>query len=390
MNPSDHFLLVGIGGAGGRIANQVAQATGGRLRAVAIDTDFAAVAQLGLCQQLRLGRSRFDGAGAGGNATLARMAADEDSDALRKVFSDAHVAMVVTGLGGGTGSGVTPTVLRVARDLNVRTLVFATLPFAFEGTERRSLANRTCPQLDEGGDVVALCENDDLCVDSRDRSVGEALLGATRTLADGLTLLWRLACSPGYIGLDFATLANLLVCGRGRALFASAAGQGDRRLEAILSDLLDHPRRGLRRHLGNAPALLVGIVGGADVRLKEVGDIMARLQMETGTECDTRLGTVFDEGERHGLSVAVLLFRSWFHEPAGDLPGAETPAAASGTASTTPGTEAVPRQVRMRRPRNASMPLAGDRFRNTSATVYGGEDLDVPTFLRRGLHIDAG
>lgn len=388
MSFSDRFLLLGVGGAGGRIACHVAQATGGRLRAAAIDTDFAAVAQLGLCQQVRIGRSRFDGLGAGGNATAARMAADEDADAIRKVFADATLAVVVTGLGGGTGSGVTPAVLRVARDLNVRTLVFATLPFAFEGTERRALANRTCPPLEEAGDVLVLSENDRLCADALEQPAPQAFLAAAQTLAAGLTLLWRLVTAPGYIRLDYATLANLLLCGRGRATFGFATAQGERRFEQALADLLDHPRRGIRKSLGNLPAMLVGVIGGDDLRLREVGDVMARLQLEAGVECDVRMGTVLDSAEAPVLSLATLLFHSWTHEESESAP---EDAVAAPAAPRAPGTDSPPRQApRPRRGRPQSSAAIGDRFKNTHATVFGGEDLDVPTYLRRGLRIDAG
>lgn len=393
MSFSDRFLLLGVGGAGGRMVNQVAQATGGRLRAAALDTDFAAVAQLGLCQQYRFGRSRFDGGGAGGNATLAQMAAEEEADLLRKLFSEVQLAVVVAGLGGGTGSGVTPVALRVARDLNVRTLVFATLPFAFEGTERRALANRTCPPLDEAGDVVALFENDILCADAQDLPLADALTQAGRTLAAGMTLLWRLTSSPGYIGLDFATLASLLQSGRGRAWFAFASAAGERRLEEAMAELLDHPQRGIRRHLPVSPALLVGILGGDDLRLKEVGDIMVRLKMEVGPDCDVRMGTVQDAAEAPALSVAALLFRSWQAGVCGILPQASADESPALAGDGLPASQAVPRPVaRSRRAKALPDPvgLVGSRFRKTHATVYDGEDLDVPTYLRRGLRIDVG
>jgi len=393
MRDSDRFLLVGVGGAGGRMANQVAQATGGRLRAAALDTDFAAVAQLGLCQQFRFGRSRFDGGGSGGNATLAQMAAEEEADLLRKLFAEVQIAIVVAGLGGGTGSGMTPVALRVARDLNVRTLVIATLPCAFEGAERRALATRTCPPLDEAGDVVALFENDALCADAQNLPLAAALDQAGRTLSAGMTLLWRLASSPGYIGLDFATLASLLQIGRGRAWFACARAAGERRLEEAMAVLLDHPQRGIRRHLPMAPGLLVGILGGDDLRLKEVGDVMVRLKMETGPECDVRMGTVQDAAEAPALSIAALLFRSWHPgvsvEPSPAF-AEETPLNA---AAGLPVPQQVPRPVaRTRRSKAApgALGLAGNRFRNTHATLYNGEDLDVPTYLRRGLRIDVG
>ncbi len=388
MSDANRFLLVGVGGAGGRIANQVAQRTGGRLRAAAIDTDFADVAQQGLCQQVRIGHSRFDGLGSGGNATLARMAADEDADALRKLFLDARLAIVTAGLGGGTASGVTPAVLRVAREMNVRTLVFATLPFGFEGDERRALAKRTLPQLDAGGDVVTLFENDALCADATERPMTEALQCAAETLAAGMTLLWLLTTQPGYIRLDFATLLNLLQYGRGRASFAFAQARGPHRFEEALSELLDHPGRGMRRSLPGAPALLLGILAGEDLRLKEIGDTVSRLRMELDAECDLRMGTVLLPRDAQSFSLAVLVFHSWVGTTDDRAPEAASreplDAAASDALTTLP--RAPARTVRNGSAGKAAS-AAGERFGSTLSAVYEGEELDVPTYLRRKLPI---
>ncbi len=383
MTSSDRFLLIGVGGAGGRIANQIAQSTGGRLKAVAIDTDFEAVAKLGLCQQIRLGRNRFDGLGSGGNVTAARMAADEENETILKLFDDTTLALVITGLGGGTGSGATPAVLKAARSLNIRTLVFATLPFDFEEAERQQLAKRTGPLLEEAGDVIVTTPNNALCHDAFEKPAIEAFATATNHLAAGLLLLWQLVNSPGYIRLDFATLANLLLGGRGRATFGFAQASGPQRFELALANLLDDPQLGIRSKLREVPALLVGILGGEDLRLKEIGDVMTRLKIELPPDCDLRMGTVMDPALDTTLSLATLLFHSWTPSDAADAFVEQT--STKKTASDVPRFAAHGRRGNSK---SATSP-AGDRFKSTHATIYGGEDLDVPTFMRRGLRIDS-
>jgi len=382
MTSSDRFLLIGVGGAGGRIANSIAQSTAGRLKAVAIDTDFEAVAKLGLCQQIRVGRSRFDGLGSGGNVTAVRMAADEEAETIRKLLDDTTLALVVTGLGGGTGSGATPAVLKAARSLNIRTLTFATMPFDFEETERQQLAKRTCLLLEEAGDVIVTAANQDLCSNSFDLPAIEAFAAATNHLAAGLLLLWQLVNCSGYIRIDYAMLANLLLGGRGRATFGFASADGPQRFELALANLLDDPHLGVRSGLQKIPAMLVGILGGEDLRLKEIGDVMARLKMELPPDCDLRMGTVMDPALDSTLSLATLLFHSWTPSDAADI--------LIESASTTKDPADAPRLAsRGRRTGKAVNNLAGDRFKSTHATIYGGEDLDVPTFMRRSLRIDS-
>jgi hypothetical protein len=124
--------------------------------------------------------------------------------------------------------------------------------------------------------------------------------------------------------------------------------------------------------------------------LKEIGDVMARLSLEVGSECDVRMGTVLDPVEAPSLSLATLLFHSWIREEAADAP-AEEPPTSGAAAAKSAGAEGAPRQApRPRRSRSQTATLVGDRFKSTHATVFGGEDLDVPTYLRRGLRIDAG
>lgn len=390
MNEGDRFLLLGTGGAGGRMVDRVARATGGRLQAAALDTDFAAVAKLGYCQQYRFGSNRFDGYGTGGNATLAQMAAEEEIELLRKLFADVKIAIVVAGLGGGTGSGITPVALRAARELNVRTLTFATMPFTFEGAERRALAKRACPALDEAGDVVVVMENDALCSDGHERPLDEALHEAGATLAAGMTLLWRMTSTPGYISLDFSTLADILQFGRGRAWFGFATASGEQRVEEAIGQLLDHPQRGIRRHMPQSPALLAGIIGDESLRLKEVGDTMARLQMEVVADCDVRMGTVQEKNASGELSVATLLFRSWQPAMEGAVPlRPAEPAFIPGDMPPSPKNVARPVSRKKRGKRSEPATLANDRFQKIHATLYEGEDLDVPTWQRRGLRIDA-
>lgn len=390
MSFSERFILIGVGGAGGRIANRVAQATGGSLRCVAVDSDFGAVAQLGFCQQIRIGRSRFDGAGSGGSATTARMAAEEEIDTLRKMCTDASMAVVVAGLGGGTGTGMVPTVLSALRDINARTLTIATRPFSFEGDQRGDAAKRVLPLIEEMGDVLAVVENDKLCAGLMDAPQSQTFDASTRRLASGLTLLWRLIGTPGYIALDGATVANILVSGRGRATFGFAEAAGESRLERALHELMEHPGLGLRGKLPSIPAIMLGVVGGNDLRLKEVGDAVERLKNATRGVCDIRVGTVFDPEADGSIGLAAFLFHSW------STPGADEPqeteiadAKGAGAARAAVSPAKQPHATR-RRTRGAKAAInADDRFKNLDSTVFEGESLDVPTYLRKGIRIDA-
>ena len=180
-----------------------------------------------------------------------------------------------------------------------------------------------------------------------------------------------------------AALGGLLWGGGGPASFATA--QGDRRFEHALSDLLDHPQRGIRNRLGGLPAMLLGVVGSDDLRLKEVGDAVVRLRLEVGEACDVRLGTVFDAAEGANLSLVALLFHSWTRPEGGEAEVESTgPVATPRLAAAD-----APRPVSRRKLRPSTPPHVEDRFKNTHSTAFEGEDLDQPTYYRRGLRFDA-
>ena len=426
------ILLVGVGGAGGRIVDDVVELAGiDPARATAIDTDSVEVGRLRHCARIVVGEDMFGGAGTGGQDTRARAAAREEATQLSAVLDGVRFAVVVASTGGGAGAGITPEFLTLAYDRNIPTLVFAVTPFSFEGEERRRLDARTRALLEtRGGGAVVYLDNDRLAAGAPpEATLEEVRAAASRAAAQGIALLWQLVTRPGYISLDVPTLVSILRNGRGRARFGFARAEGEGRAAAALAGLLD-PGGTLAETLAAAPAAVVGILGGQDLRLQEVGEVMGALRgaMRAGTSLN--MGTVSDAALEGSLAVAVLVFESWSDagsslatpppvrlprvgaafgagapaepvnggaESAADTPAAETeaeaePAEAAATAPAAPDVAATPHAAeparRGRRPPVRS-PLAvtsrKDRFRDTTPYIFHGEPLDEPTYLRRGL-----
>ena len=140
----EKFTIFGIGGCGSNIAYQAAIQN--QMQAICIDTDSIALEnkeQSPYCKTLLVGQNRFDGLGTGGVIATARMTANDIQSELRKNLKEAEtsLAIVVTGIGGGTGSTITPALLQVARSLSIPTMVFIVFPFSIEGSEKNKIAN---------------------------------------------------------------------------------------------------------------------------------------------------------------------------------------------------------------------------------------------------------
>lgn len=365
MNVDPSMILIGIGTAGCAVARGVSRAYGEGLRHVLVDTDAATGVSEG--PFVLLGGDRLSGRGAGGDIVAARLAAEESIGSVDAHLEGVRLAVVVTSLGGGTGGGATLETVRHLSALGIPSIVFATLPFAFEGEDRQRNARGMMSMIEEIANATFFLPLDKLVMG--EENVDAALRRAVDTLATGITLFWRLVGKPGYIRLDTERIRHLISqAGRGR--FTAVTVQGaDRAAEAV-----DRLKRSELLSAGSAPvrAALCGVLAGADLRLAELGTIADGIRDAFGGHVAFDLGTVNDEATFSGrLSVVVLLF---------ETNAAEKQPVVKGTAF----------GGRRKRPKDplGVGPTGRGRFNNAEPTVWAGEDLDIPTFARRNINLD--
>ncbi len=240
MSTESGIILLGVGGGGCQFAAAARRTFGERLQAIGLDTDQQAISSAEGLRGLLLGGPRLDGMGTGGDPVKGRLAMQDESDALKRELDGVHLAVVVVALGGGTGGGAAPELLRVLRQKEITTLCFALLPFSFEDAVRRQAADRALPQLDESADTVVVVPQDGLLADAGAGETALSVAGreASRLFGHALTLLWRLTLTPGFIRFDPARLRAVL-SSRGRARFCLSEAVGPERARDAASGLLD-------------------------------------------------------------------------------------------------------------------------------------------------------
>lgn len=362
-NPSS-LILIGVGGAGSAIVRDIIRSYGPTIRAVAVDTD-AKTGEASDLPFLLLGGNRLAGRSTGGQPASARAAFQDDPSLLDATLDHVRTAVVVTGLGGGTGGGATPELLKRLHNLGIVTLLFATRPFSFEGEERKRTASTAEGPLSQNADVSVFLPLDNLVQDQD--NMAAAMSQAISTIAAGTTLLWRLLERPGYITLDSERLRNIVSC-CGTAQFATATATGANRANDILAALAANPM--LSRDTTRQPVrtILLGILGGDDLRLSEIAAISSGISAAFGQDATLELGTVNDEANFSGqLSVVTLLFEK------------------SNSSAYSTGITA---KTRTRRAKGNEGALANSHFQNSEKTIWHDEDLDEPTYLRRQLVLD--
>ena len=365
MNANSSLILIGIGTAGTRIARGVSRAFGEDLRYTTADTDASSAEGAEEAFTL-LGGDRLSGRGAGGDVVAARMAAEDSIANLDEHLAGVRLAVIVTCLGGGTGGGATLEAVKRLSFLGIPSIVFATLPFQFEGEDRLRNARGVMSMIEGIANATFFLPMDKLVGDTE--NMEEAMRRATDTVASGVTLFWRLVEKPGYVRLDAERIRHVIQ-GAGRGRFAAVTCQGPDRA----ADAVDRLIRSELLATAQAPvqAALVGVLAGDDLRLSELGTIANGLQQSFGNHVTFDLGTVNDESTFSGrLSVVVLLFEAGGRET-GDKPNA-------------------PKGRKPRSPKNPLTvgPSGRGRFTNAERTEWHGEDLDVPTFMRQNITLE--
>ncbi|MBR0197757.1 MAG: hypothetical protein IJQ34_06465 [Kiritimatiellae bacterium] len=364
---SSTMLLMGVGGAGCRIARRIVELFNGPIKTLLVDTDDKSFDNSD-SPCLLLGGERLSGRGAGGEIVSARMAAEDSMGALDKNLAGIRLACIVTGLGGGTGSGATYEIAKhLKQKLGIACIVFATRPFSFEGEARHRNSRGMIPMIAEVASASFFQQLDKLAqnIDNMEQAMAKAI----ETLAASVTLFWRLIEKPGYIRLDSEKMRKL-VQGAGRGRFASVTFADSDRARKCVDALSDS--RLLSDGTNNVKSMLCGVLAGDDLRLSEIAQIAQGVQIAYGTNSDFELATVNDEESFSGtLSVVLMLFEN---SPKETLV-AEKPA--RGSRKTRSGKNAL-----------AASPQGRGRFNNSAPTIWRGEDLDIPTYLRQNIILD--
>ena len=364
MSSDSPLLLIGVGTAGCAIARGVSRAFGESLRYVLADTD-AVSGQAG-DPFILLGGDRLSGRGSGGDVVASQLATEDSIKSLDDHLEGVRLAVIVSALGGGTGGGATLETTKHLSAMGIPTVVFATTPFTFEGADRQRNTRGVTAMIEDAASTTFFLPLDKLIADTD--NMQEAMRRAVDTIASGVTLFWRLVEKPGYIRLDVERIRHILT-GAGRGRFATVTVQGPNRTAEAIDRLIRSEM--LATSSGPVKATLCGILAGDDLLLSEVGKVAEGVRNAFGG-LSFDLATVNDEETFSGrLSVVIMLFES-----NGKAEGELKP---GGVMS-----------GRRKRNKNALGvgPSGRGRFKNAEPTIWNGEDLDIPTFIRRNISLD--
>ncbi len=260
--------VIGVGGAGGAAINRMVEAGVEGVEFIAINTDAQALHHSKANVKIHIGKDTTKGLGSGADPDVGQKAAEESTDEIKKAINGADMVFVTIGAGGGTGSGGGHIVAKIAKEMDILAVGFATKPFAFEGEKRRRNADIAIEKLRDCVDTLIVIPNDRLLQTiDRQTPLMQAFQVADDVLRQGVQGISDLITVHGLINLDFADVKTVM-SDAGSALMGIGRASGDNRAVQAAQQAIESPL--LEVSIDGARGILFNVIGGNDMAMHEI------------------------------------------------------------------------------------------------------------------------
>ena len=390
--------IFGVGNAGVTLLAALTTPEFAAAQFVAVNADAASLGASAAPVKIHMENKLFRGLGSGGDADRGRALAEEQFSTLKAECAGVNVVFILAGLGGGSGSGISPVLARAAHEAGALVLAFVTLPFDCEGNRRETQAQQSLEQLKAAADgVICLPSQTIFKLIDENTSLLETFRVTGGLLVEGVRGVWQLLTRPGLIQVHFTDLCALVRDRHAENAFAFVEAAGPGRAREVVEKLLAHPLLDEGRALAESDAVLVSLTAGKDLTMAEINRVMEQVKRQCG-RAQIIMGAAVDAVLKEKLCVTVI--------------AAKQGVVAAAAAVSEPPTRVLPRNehppaghhrepivgrgvTRSRRAGaklvQSQLPLtivSKGRFDKSEPTKHNGEDLDIPTFLRRGVPLN--
>ena len=407
--------IFGVGDAGMCVVDRLIADGMAPEDCVAVNTGGPALEKSAATRRVQLENKRMRGLGSGGDPARGRLAAEEKQTELQALCEAVDVIFIIAGLGGGAGTGISPVLARIAKASGALVLAFVTMPFDCEGIRRQQLAEEGIQELRDNADGTVCLPNQRIFkLIEQNTTVVETFKVANRLLADAVSGVWRLLSLRGLIEIPVDELCRLLQDRHCESTFAVAEASGPDRATRVLERILSHPLLEEGALVSTADVLLVCLTGGPNLTMAEVSSLVEELKAKSGS-AEIAMGASIDEHFGDRLVVTLIASSKLEPEvtPRSRAESLDTQLLERG-ASSRPSSRFLPpapnlppdqvqkllaKQGGRRHParrtsakmRQGQLPLeivSKGRFDKSEPTIHKGEDLDVPTYIRRGVPLN--
>jgi cell division protein FtsZ len=423
--PALRVKIIGVGGAGANALEHMTHSDLGQLPLAIVHTHARILQHHSIPNRLLLGLDRTHGIGSGGDAELARVMAESEAPQLAALSADADLVFILAGLGGGTGSGVTPVLAKAAKANGALVIAIVTTPFDFEGARRQKQAAHGLQAVRASADAVICIANEKMSgILDANTTIIEAFARTNDLLAQGVRGIWQMLTRPGLINVDFAYLHSVLRGRHTESLLAMAEASGENRARDVIQQLFNNPLIDGGELLADSDQVLVSLTGSRNLTISEINKVMEQLNRAIAGG-QLIFGTAIDDTTPDKLSITLVASKKAKNSlatnsentaesarsnpllsPALDgsfLEDTATPRPAPRFIAPAP--ESTPEKTRELLVRQSSSRLrkgtskwkqemlaleivSRGRFEKSEPTIHRGADLDVPTYIRRGIPLN--
>ncbi|OGY83693.1 MAG: cell division protein FtsZ [Candidatus Kerfeldbacteria bacterium RIFCSPHIGHO2_12_FULL_48_17] len=388
--------VLGVGGSGGSAVNRMADANVRGVELIAVNTDAQALHNSRAAKKIHIGKTTTRGLGAGMEPDIGRRSAEENQEDIEKMLKGADMVFLTAGFGGGTGSGALPVIAEMARDMGALTVAIVTRPFAFEGAQRKTIADNALNELQSRVDTVITIPNDRLLqVIDKKTSLLEAFSIVDDVLRQGIQGISDLITIPGLINVDFADVKSVME-NAGSALMGIGVASGENRAVEAAKQAIDSPL--LEMSIEGAKGILFTITGGSNLGMYEVNEAARVITESADSNARIIFGSVIDDTMQDELKVTVV---ATGFGPQGKQ---ATPKIGSMASAPSPFSARPPRMSRadsqtetlseftaspVRKPAANSTPVVEtnrmDPQTPTGPQTAPEDDIDIPAFIRKKM-----
>ena len=311
--------VIGVGGGGCNAVNYMYRQNIQGCSFIVCNTDAQALQISEVPVKIQMGQN---GLGAGTDPTAGRNAALESQDEIARKVLDCGTKMlfITAGMGGGTGTGASPVIAKMAKDRGILTVAVVTIPFKNEGNESQSKAVDGIHELEKNVDSLLIINNEKLYQFFGDTLIQEAFPKADEVLATAVRGIIEVISCPGYINVDFQDVCKMMR-NSGMALMGSGEGSGNDRLELAVKGAFESPLLN-DFDLKTAKNVLINITTGNNERGAKMSDLERiddMISEYTGDANHFKKGIIWDNDPEFGDKVRITAIVTGFEMDLGGL-----------------------------------------------------------------------
>ena len=297
--------VIGVGGAGGNAINSMISENINGVEFIAINSDFQDLQKSKSKRVIQIGKNIAKGLGVGGDPTLGSECAKADQNDITEVLQGSDMVFITAGMGGGTGTGASPVVAKLAKDAGALTIAIVTKPFEFEANKRIDQAEIGIKELTDEVDSIIVIPNDRLKEVQQISGIVDSFKAADSVLTKAVRGISDIIVGSGFINVDFADVKKIMTESGGKALMGTGEGEGTSRAveaaeNAITSPLLEDIS------IDGATGILINVTASSNFTIDELNEACNHVKSKASSSVNLIFGLVLDESLGDKVRITVI------------------------------------------------------------------------------------